>query len=342
MSDGCASCSGDSCSYTSSTSSADSSSIDYSSSTSSVYSDIMTSGSLDAAIDIYGIENLAKDIYLDNSTNPEMIADSFKDTDIYGVENLPYGVAGMIQSSIGYDSTGNPNINSDIFYDQNLSADDMLYTTLHELAHREQLEYSKNMLHSFKEGDSEWTAYDMINDYVDQLDELYNGSLKTRYTSDSTYNECKALVTDIYEAIGGRDEFYNALETYDGDFFKALDSFESALNDNGIDLKNVYNALNMLDRELEAKAYDLDTTSQPINTSTPYPFADIYTDTMPQSPFGTVGMGMPYPDISSVIETSNFPISDPFFSNRTNIWDLLREQEEIRERYLQNMYFNFN
>lgn len=348
MSDSCASCNGDSCSSayapptTIGTISTDSPSIgNYSPpSTNSIYSDIKTAGGLDAAIDIYGIENLAKDIYLDNSANPEKIVDSFSNTDMHGVDYLPDKIAGMIKSTIGYDSKGRPSIDADIFYNQNLSADDMLYTAIHELAHREQLEYSKNMLLSFSEGDAEWTAYDMINDYVSQLEELYNGSLKTRYTSDPTYNECKAIVTDIYEAIGGRDEFYDVLEIYDGDFFKALDSFESDLNDNGMDLKNVYDALNMLDRELEIKSYDIDNTSQP--TSTPYPFADIYTDTMPQSPFGTVGMGMPYPDISSVIDTSNFPLADPFHSNRTNIWDLLREQEEIRERYLQNMYFNSN
>ena len=345
MSDGCASCSGGSCgsspAYTLPTTIGTISTIspgidNYSPpSSNQIYTDINTAGGLDAAIDIYGIESLAKDIYLDNSSNPEKIADSFKDTDIYGVNNLPYGVAGKIESSIGYGSMGEMNINSEIFYDQNLSADDMLYTTLHELAHREQLEYSKNMSHAFSEGDAEWTAYDMINDYVSQLEELYNGSLKTRYTSDPTYNECKAIVTDIYEAIGGRDEFYDALKTYDGDFFKALDSFESDLADNGIDLKNVYDALNMLDRELDTKAYDLDNTSQP--TSTPYPFADIYTDTITQGPFGTIGMSLPYQELTPT-DTSNFPIPDPFFSNRTNIWELLREQEEIRKRYLQNLY----
>lgn len=335
MSDSCVSCSGDSCGYTSSTSSADSSSIDYSSPlTSSVYADINNSGGLDAAIKIYGI-NLAKDIYLENSSNPEKIADCFNDTDLYGVDNLPYGVAGKIESSIVYDSTGNPNINSNIFYDKNLSADDMLYTTLHELAHREQLEYSKNMLLSFEEGDAEYTADNKITNYLDQLEELYHGSLNTKYTSDSTYNECKALVTDIYEAIGGRDEFYNALKTHDGDFFQALDSFESDLKDNGIGLENVYNALNMLNRELNTKRYDIDNISQP--TSTPYPFADnIYSDTIPQGFLGTIGMGMSYQELTPFDITSNFPLADPLYSNKDD-WGLLRELDEILKRYQQNM-----
>ncbi|MBW6462252.1 MAG: hypothetical protein K0B07_04360 [DPANN group archaeon] len=340
MSDSCASCSGSSCSSTYSslsTTSADSKSINYDSiSTSSIYSDIKSAGGLDAAINIYGVKDIAEQIYLDNSSNPDKIADIFNDTNVYGVDNLPYGVAGMIKSSIGYDSTGEMIIDADIFYNNNLSANDTLYTTLHELAHREQLEYSTNMLRSFGEGDAELTAEYMINEYMNQLEKQYNAHLNT---SDPVYDKCKGIVENIYYVLGkgnieeGQETFYNALETY-GDFFKAMDSFNSVFAELDIDLAKVYNALEMLDRELETKMYNPENSS-----STPIsPIQIPYTDTMPQGTFGTAGIAGFYSDITSQFDTTNFQLADIFSSNITNIWDLLRKQEEIHERYLRNLY----
>ncbi|NOQ55387.1 MAG: hypothetical protein GQ477_01130 [Nanohaloarchaea archaeon] len=331
MSGDCASCSGVACSSTYgppttiSPNSAESPSLP-----SILYSDIKTAGGLDAAIDIYGIENLAKDIYLDHSSNPEKIADSFNDTDMHGVDYLPDKIAGMIESSLGYDSNGEISIDSDIFYNNNLDSSDLLYTALHELAHREQLDYSKNMAHAFKEGDAEYYADEIINKYVENLDDLYNGSLNTRYTSDPTYNGCRSIVTDIYEAIGsgnaegGRILFYDALEAHNGDYNIVLDSFESKLNDNGIGLTNIYNALDMLDRELKTGASDIYNDTQ----QTPQiPYQDIYSGTASQVPFGIPDINIPYFDSS---------LANPLLINRDDL-KLLRDMNEVFERYLKNL-----
>ncbi|MCK4809264.1 MAG: hypothetical protein KAS90_06590 [Candidatus Aenigmarchaeota archaeon] len=299
MSDACSSCDSGSC-YTSglpttaSPVSLGGPGLDYSStSPASVYSDIRDAGGLDAAIDMYGIESLAKDIYLEHSSDPERIADILKNTDINGVYGLPPNVAGVNKSTIGYNPfTGEGIVDSDISYDNNLSPDDKLYTAIHELCHSEQLEYSKNMPVSFAEGDAEMYTDYIINDYVSKLEDLYEGSLNTSNASDPTYIECNALITDIYTIIGngdaieGRELFQNAEGQHGGDVYRTLDSFEKELAENGMDLKTVYNMLNDLDRELEAKNPYADT-----NPATPY-------DDM--TPPGFDGLGPILPGFDSI------------------------------------------
>jgi len=360
MSDSCASCdTGSGSSYnlptTVSPESLGGPGLDYSPSLASVYSDISSSGGLDAAIDTYGIESLAKDIYLDHSSDPERIADILKNTDINGVYGLPPNVAGVNKSTIGYNPfTGEGIVNSDIAYDNNLSPDDKLYTALHELSHSEQLEYSINMPGSFKEGDAEMYTDDIINDYVSKLEELYEGSLNTSNASDPTYIECKALVTDIYDIIGGRDKFYDALDQHDGDFYKALDSFA----ENGLDLKAVYNMLNDLDSEIDAKNPYADS-----NPATPYgdmippgfgglgPIIPGFGDLGPIPPgfdnfgpiipgygdFGPAAPGLPYGPYGNdlvPIGSTGYMQVNPLSKNKIPDDELLHKAPEILKEYI--------
>ena len=353
MSDSCASCdTGSGSSYNLPTTagpvSLGSPGLDYSSpSLASVYSDISDAGGLDAAIDTYGIESLAKDIYSDHSSDPERIADILKNTDINGVYGLPPNVAGVNKSAIGYNPfTGEGIVNSDIAYNNNLSSDDKLYTVLHELCHSEQLEYSLNMPSSFKEGDAEMYTDDIINDYVSNLEDLYEGSLNTSKSSDPSYIECKALITDIYESMGGRDKFYDALDQHGGDFNKTLDSFEKELAENGLNLKTVYNLLNDLDSEIDAKNPYTDS-----NSKTPYddmippgfdglgPIIPGFDDLGPIYP-GIGGLGqaapsLPYGSYGNDLVPGYMSLQgDPLSSNKIPDDELLHKATKVHKEYI--------
>ncbi|MCK4926913.1 MAG: hypothetical protein KAS11_00465 [Candidatus Aenigmarchaeota archaeon] len=323
--------------------------LDYPSglSPSSVYSDIRDAGGLDVAIDTYGIESLAKDIYLEHSSDPERIADILKNTDINGVYGLPPNVAGVNKSTIGYDPfTGEVIVDSDIAYDNNLSPDDKLYTALHELSHSEQLEYSKNMPRSFSEGDAETYTDDLINDYVSKLEELYEGSLNTSNTSDPSYIECKALITDIYESIGGRDKFYDALDQHGGDFYKALDSFRTELAENGLNLDSVYNMLNNLDSKLEAKnPYADSNPATPYDDMIPpgfgglgpiYPGFDGLGPIIPgYDGLGPAAPGLPYGPYGNALEPGYMGMQvDPLSSNKTPDDELLHKATKVHKEYI--------
>ncbi len=311
--------------------------LDSSSSTSSIYQDICSVGGLNAAIDMYGIESVAKEIYAEHSSDPELIAGILKDTDMKGVDNLPYGVAGMIHSEVQYDPlTGQEIINSDIFYDNNLSPDDKLYTAIHELSHRKQLEYSKNMPRSLSEGTSEVEAQIIMDSYLNDLEDIYGGTLCTSYTSDPTYNECKALATDIYKTIGdsdikeGIDIFNKALNQHGNDTYKALDSFETELAENGMNLKTLYNTLNDLDSEIEAK---LDTMNPYADSNPATPYGDMIPPGL--DGLGPTVLGIPYSDFGPMGVDYMGPVmqSDPFFNNKTPLDDLLHKPEDILEQY---------
>ncbi|NOQ38006.1 hypothetical protein GQ472_03880 [archaeon] len=348
MSDGCGSCDSGSCSpyslpSTISPESPVSLGDSYNSSPSSVYSDIRDAGGLDAAIDIYDIGSLAKEIYLDHSSNPERIADLLKNTDIEGVYGLPPNVAGVNSSTIGYNPfTGEGIVDSDIAYDNNLSPDDQLYTALHELCHCEQLEYSKNMPLSFKEGDAETYTDLIINDYVSKLEDLYEGSLNTSNSSDPTYIESKALVTDIYENIGdgdierGREKFYEALDQYKEDFNPAFESFREKLAENGLDIDTIYNVFNGLDRDIEAKNPYTDS-----NQTTPY-------DDMIPPGFGGLGPiypgigglgpeapGLPYGPYGNALDPGYMGMQvDPVSSNKMLDDELLHKAPQVHKEYI--------
>ncbi len=313
--------------------------IDSSSSPGSVYSGIRDAGGLDAAIDMYGIESLAKDIYLDHSSDPERIAGILKNTDIDGVYGLPPNVAGVNKSTIDYNPfTGEGIVDSDISYDNNLSPDDQLYTALHELCHSGQLEYSKNMLRSFAEGDAEMYTDYMINDYVSKLEELYEGSLNTSDTSDPTYIECKALVTDIYESIGGRDKFYDALDQHGGDFYETLESFETELAENGMNLQAVYNMLNDLDSELEEKNPYADSNSAtPYDDMIPPGFSGLGPIYPGFDGLGPAAPGLPYGPFGNTLEpigSTGYMQVDPVSSNKIPDDELLHKAPEFLKEYI--------
>ena len=321
--------------------------IDYSSPTAAIYTDICDSGGLEAAMDMYGLKDIAEQIYLEHCSDPERISELLKDASVNGVGNLPYGMAGVTKSAVQYDPTGKViDSHSDILYDNTHLPEDQLYTLLHEYRHVEQIGYSANMPRSFSEGDAELNAQDIMDSYLENLDELYDGTLCTSYTSDPTYNECKAHVTEIYKAIGGgnategMDLFYEALDLYEGDFYKALDSFERELAGNGLVLENVYGALDMLDIELEAKMPGKGTVPK-----TPYD------DIIYSGPICPAGLDIPYADIFGTAGNAGYPVAgmpnpgcpvmpgmpDPVYSNYSNatgIFDLLRKPEEVYERYL--------
>ncbi|MEA2004321.1 MAG: hypothetical protein U9O53_05210 [archaeon] len=321
--------------------------IDYSSPTGAIYTDICDSGGLEAAMDMYGLKDIAEQIYLEHCSDPERVSELLKDASVNGVGNLPHGIAGVTNSAVQYDPTGKViDSHSDILYDNTHLPEDQLYTLLHEYRHVEQIEYSANMPRSFSEGDAELNAQDIMDSYLENLDKLYDGTLCTSYTSDPTYNECKAFVADIYEAIGGgnategMDLFYNALDLYEGDFYKALDSFEQELAGNGLDLDGIYSALDMLNTELEAKMPGKGTVPE-----TPY------TDIISSGPINPAGLDIPYADIFGTADGAGCPVSgmpspgypimpgvpDPVYGSysiQTGIFDLLRKPEEVYEQYL--------
>ncbi|MEA3229912.1 MAG: hypothetical protein U9P44_03275, partial [archaeon] len=211
-----------------------------------------------ASKDMYGIEKEAIEIYLKKVLNAENIYDLLENTTINSTDNLPYGTLGMISSTVQYNPvTGKKNpVRSDIFYDSTLPEDLQIYALLHELTHLEQLNYNSNMPLSFSEGDAEYNASALTGN---GLDTIYDTEKGIFYNADKTYEKCKETVTGIYKAIGdgdidsGRKQFYKAIERFGGDFYTALDSFDTSLNKDGINPEQIYDQLDSLDLEITQK-----------------------------------------------------------------------------------------
>lgn len=203
--------------------------------------------------------------YLEKALNADTIYDLMKATTVTGTDQLPPNIGGLIHTEYGINPlTGEKTpVQSDIFYNNELPEYLQLYALLHEYTHLGNTPYTDLPL-AFMEGDSEYMA-----------DNLTDSSIN--YPSDPTYQECDALITDIYEAIGkgdpekGRELFYSILDK-NNDFVKTLDSFESSLKSiGGID--HIYKVLDILKEDLNAK-YSQDSYKE-IPKDTPYTPQDI-------------------------------------------------------------------